>query len=128
MPDALSTLVRLFSVQWNGLPVASLVLFAVGGVMYLAMARASAPATRSLARRSPGWIARRRARGGIAHHRGGIGVGYRSATAAVHLDLSALNHHGYVGGAPGSGKTTRATRFPETMFSTRTLNLWGMGS
>ena len=29
---------------------------------------------------------------------------------------------------PGSGKTTGATRFPETMFSTTTLNLWGMGS
>jgi hypothetical protein len=29
---------------------------------------------------------------------------------------------------PGSGKTTGATRFPETMFSTAMLNLWGMGS
>ena len=29
---------------------------------------------------------------------------------------------------PGCGKTTGATRFPETMFSTTTLNLWGMGS
>ena len=29
---------------------------------------------------------------------------------------------------PGCGKTTGATRFPETMFSTTALNLWGMGS
>jgi len=29
---------------------------------------------------------------------------------------------------PGCGKTSSATRFPETMFSTTTLNLWGMGS
>ena len=29
---------------------------------------------------------------------------------------------------PGCGKTTGATRFPETMFSKTTLNLWGMGS
>jgi hypothetical protein len=27
---------RLFSVQWNGLPVASLAVFVVGGVMYAA--------------------------------------------------------------------------------------------
>jgi DNA helicase HerA-like ATPase len=59
-----------------------------------------------LAVRSPGSIARRRARGGIVHRRGRVGVGYRSAVGAVHLDLDALNHHGYVGGAPGSGKTT----------------------
>jgi hypothetical protein len=69
MPDALSALIRLFSVQWNGLPVASLVVFAVGGLMYVAMSRSSTTATtpRALAVHRPGWIARRRARAGIRH-------------------------------------------------------------
>jgi hypothetical protein len=62
--------------------------------------------TAGLATRSPGWIARRRARGGVAHQRDRVGIGYRSALGPTRLDLASLNHHGYVGGAPGSGKTT----------------------
>ena len=29
---------------------------------------------------------------------------------------------------PGCGKTTGATRFPETMFASMKVNLWGMRS
>src|SRR6266849_3928557 len=70
-----------FSVQWDGLPVASLVIFAVGGLMYLAMSAAtrSTMSTRAIAVRRPGWIARRRARGGIAHRRGHVGCRLSSA-------------------------------------------------
>src|SRR5258708_32311755 len=100
MPDALSALIRLFSVQWNGLPVASLVVFAVGGLMYAAMSmstRSTSSTTSAMTAmtvRRPGWIARRRARGGIGHPRGRIGVGYRSAVGAVHLTERELAHHG----------------------------------
>src|SRR5260221_7130145 len=109
MPDALSALIRLFSVQWNGLPVASLLVFAVGGLMYAAMSmstRSTSSTTSAMRVRRPGWIARRRARGGIGHPRGRIGVGYRSAVGAVHLTERELAHHGALFGGPGSGKTT----------------------
>src|SRR6266568_4554357 len=45
MPDVLSALIRLFSVQWQGVPVASLAVFAVGGLMYVAMSRSPTSAT-----------------------------------------------------------------------------------
>jgi hypothetical protein len=61
---------------------------------------------KALSSRRPGWLARRRARGGIRHRHDRVGVGYASAVSTVHLDVGALNHHGYVGGAPGSGKTS----------------------
>jgi hypothetical protein len=108
MPDALSTHIRLFSLQWNGLPVASLVLFVVSGLMYVAMSRSptTASAPQALATRRPGWIERRRARGGITHPRNRIGVGYKSAVGAVHLSVRELAGHGLTVGGPGSGKTT----------------------
>jgi hypothetical protein len=107
MSDAASVAWHLFSIEVAGLPVASLAIFAIGGAMYVAMSRATSgkPSSALVARR-PGWIARRRARAGIAHPDGRVGIGYRSAFGAAHLDLAALNHHGYIGGAPGSGKTT----------------------
>ncbi len=95
MPDALTL--------W------SVAVLVIGGLMYVAMSRStrsSPSSSTSLAVRRPGWIARRRARGGISHRRDRVGVGYKSAVGAVHLDLDALNHHGYIGGAPGSGKTS----------------------
>jgi len=59
-----------------------------------------------MAIRRPGWIARRRARAGIAHRRDRVGVGYKSAVGAVHLTARELAHHGALFGGPGSGKTT----------------------
>src|SRR6266498_550707 len=84
----------------------SLAVLAIGGLMYLVMARASATSSTAIAVRRPGWIARRRARGGIAHRRDRVGVGYRSAVGAVHLTARELAGHGLTVGGPGSGKTT----------------------
>ena len=53
----------------------------------------------------PGWVGAV-LEVGIRHTRGHVGVGCTSAVRAVHLDALALNHHGYIGGAPGSGKTS----------------------
>src|SRR6266852_50833 len=107
MSDPLSIVWRFVSVEWNGVPVASLVVVAVGGAVYVLIART--PATRSqgaMADLRPGWLARRRARAGISHPRGRVGVGYRSAVGAVHLTERELAHHGALFGGPGSGKTT----------------------
>lgn len=94
-------------------PTATLLMvYAAGmvlaGLMYVALSVATRSSTspRAMTARRPGWIARRRARRGIRHTRGRVGVGYTSAVRAVHLDVLALNHHGYIGGAPGSGKTS----------------------
>ena len=94
MPDALTL--------W------SLAVLVIGGLMYAAMSMStrSAPAQSSMAVRRPGWIARRRARGGIVHRRDRVGVGYKSAVGAVHLTLRELAGHGAAFGGPGSGKTT----------------------
>ena len=101
-------LLRIAAVSWNGLPIASLAIFAVGGLLYLAMSRSTSPSssTRSMVSGRPGWIARRRARAGIVHRRGRVGVGYVSATRSVHLTGRELAGHGLVVGGPGSGKTT----------------------
>src|ERR1700716_915088 len=77
--------------------------------MYMVMSmstRSSASSSMSLAIRRPGWIARRRARGGIAHRRDRVGVGYKSATRAVHRRVREPAGHGAAFGGPGSGKTT----------------------
>jgi hypothetical protein len=56
MPDVIW---RLSSVQWNGLPVASLAVFVVGGVMYAAMfTRSTNSSITSVPVRQPGRIAR----------------------------------------------------------------------
>src|SRR5215210_7845420 len=83
----------------------SLAVLAIGGVMYVVMSRATRSSP-TLAVRRPGWVARRRARGGIAHRDDRVGVGYRSAWGAVHLTECELAHHGALFGGPGSGKTT----------------------
>ena len=84
MPDVI---VRLFMASWNGVPVASLLVFAVGGLMYavMSMSTRSAPSSSPPAVRRPGWIARRRARGGIRPTKPGAAIGYRSATQQVGL-------------------------------------------
>jgi hypothetical protein len=84
----------------------SLAVLAMGGVMYVAISRSTSPRARTLASRRPGWIARRRARGGITHRADRVGVGYTSATRSVHLTARELAGHGLVVGGPGSGKTT----------------------
>jgi hypothetical protein len=78
----------------------------VGGVLYLVMSRISttSPGSSPQAVRRSGWIARRHARNGIAHPRGRVGVGYRSAVGAVHLSVRELAGHGLTFGGPGSGK------------------------
>src|SRR5262245_21310793 len=81
----------------------------IGGALYAitsVSARSSTTTSTSIAVRRPGWIARRRARGGIAHGHGRLGIGYRAATSSVHLTERELAHHGAVFGGPGSGKTT----------------------
>jgi Type IV secretion-system coupling protein DNA-binding domain len=105
MPDVIW---RLFSVTWGGVPISYVVVLAVGGLMYAAMSMSTRSATSSspIALRRPGWIARRRARSGIAHRRDRVGVGYKSAVGTVHLTLRELAGHGAAFGGPGSGKTT----------------------
>ena len=53
---------RRFSVQWNGLPVATPAVFVVGGLMYAAMStrppRSTSASSISVAVRRPGRIAR----------------------------------------------------------------------
>lgn len=85
-----------------------LAVLAIGGAMYAVMSLGSPnhARVRNLSVRRPGWIARRRARGGIAHRSDRVGVGYASATSSVFLSSRELAHHGAVFGGPGSGKTT----------------------
>src|SRR6266566_7035232 len=102
-------IVRLLLAPPGGLVVAYLIVIAMGGVLYVMMSmstRSSPSSSASLAIRRPGWIARRRARGGITHRPDRVGVGYKSAVSAVHLSLRELAGHGALFGGPGSGKTT----------------------
>src|SRR5262245_60549983 len=55
---------------------------------------------------APGWLARRRARGGVRHPRDGWAVGYRTALSTASLTWSEFRLGGLMFGAPGSGKTT----------------------
>ena len=98
-----------------GVPFTTLLAVLVGVLVLAArVARvgifSTAPAARmnrALAVRQPGWLTRRRAAGGIQHRPDRVGVGYeRAIFGAVHIGVDELNHHGYVGGATGSGKTT----------------------
>jgi hypothetical protein len=82
------------------------VMLGLGTVMYFAMGthnRATEPAVNV---RRPGWIARRRAKRGIQHPRGRVGVGYTSALGRVDLTLAEVAGHGLTVGGPKSGKTT----------------------
>jgi hypothetical protein len=82
----------------------SLAVLVLGGTLYLVMSRSSRSSPTAIAIRRPGWIARRRAHGGIRHKRDRVGVGYASATRSVHLSLRELAGLGFVVGGPGSGK------------------------
>jgi len=65
--------------------------------------RGTVPITHS---RRPGWLARRRARQGVAHPRdGGCTVGHASWNRSVVLPDVVLRLGGLIFGAPGSGKT-----------------------
>jgi hypothetical protein len=93
----------------DALTLWSLAVLVIGGLMYVAMSmstRSSPSSSTSMGVRRPGWITRRRARGGITHRRDRVGVGYASATKAVHLTVRELAGHGLTVGGPGSGKTT----------------------
>jgi hypothetical protein len=105
MSDLLS---RLLLLQPSGLAFLYLAVIIAGGALYamMSMSTRSTTASRPLAVRRPGWIARRRARGGIAHPRDRVGIGYTSATRAVYLSVRELAGHGAAFGGPGSGKTT----------------------
>src|SRR5712692_10205097 len=83
------------------------------------MSTRSASSSTSLDVRRPGWLARRPARGGIAHRRGRVGVGYRSAFAAVDLTERELAHHGALFGGPGSCKKGSAVLNPAFPRNTR---------
>ncbi|MDQ6671044.1 MAG: type IV secretory system conjugative DNA transfer family protein, partial [Chloroflexota bacterium] len=92
------------------LVVIAVILLSLGGVSVLLVGRSnstsSSASTRTLVVRRPGWIARRRARGGITHRHDRVGIGYASATKPVHLSLAELAGHGLAVGGPKSGKTT----------------------
>jgi len=92
----------------DALTLWTLAVLVIGGLMYAAMSISTRSTSTSVVRsvRRPGWIARRRARGGIGHPRGRVGVGYKSAVGAVHLTLAELAGHGLAVGGPKSGKTT----------------------
>lgn len=90
------------------LTLASLAVLVIGGLMYAAMSVStrSAHASTTIAVRRPGWIARKRARGGIRQPKEGAAIGYTSALRTVGLSPRELALGGLVLGAPGSGKTT----------------------
>jgi hypothetical protein len=107
----------------HALTLWSLAVLVVGGLMYLAMSMStrSPTSTRALATRRPGWIARRRARNGIAHPRGRVGVRYRSGLNAVHLSDRELAHHGALFGGPGSGKALALDTLVPTPYGWATM-------
>jgi hypothetical protein len=102
VPDVIA---RLLLAPPGGLVVAYLVVIAMGGLMYamMHMSTRSMSSPASMAVRRPGWIARRRARGGIAHRRGRVGVGYSSAFGSVDVTAGELAQRGALFGGPGSG-------------------------
>ncbi len=69
------------------LNVWALAVLVIGGLMYavMSMSTRSSPTSTAMAVRRPGWIARRRALGGISHRR--HRVGHKSAVGTVHLSL-----------------------------------------
>jgi hypothetical protein len=109
MAEPLRVLWPLLTAEWHGVPIAGLVVLSVGCAMYAFMSQSTAGARQaapSTAATAPGWLARRRARGGIAHPTSGWGIGYRSLLTVAKLSDRELAHHGVMFGAPGSGKTT----------------------
>lgn len=107
---AIGWLSRLSSGSVAGVPLTLVLMAPVVALLLVTRMRDSAATTRrgdtATVVGQPGWIARRRARRGIAHTPNRIGVGYRSAVGRVRIDVDALRLAGYVGGAPGNGKTS----------------------
>jgi hypothetical protein len=109
--DVGRALAELFKVAigptWQGVPIASFVVLAVGGLMYVAMSidTKKARSPKALAVPRPGWIARRRAAGGLRHPKAGAALGYASATHRVGLSIRELELGGLILGTKGSGKT-----------------------
>jgi hypothetical protein len=99
----------------DALTLWSLAVLLIGGVMYAAMSMSTRSASSSAAVRRPGWIARRRARGGIRPTKPGAAIGYASATHQVGLGPRELALGGMILGAPGSGKTYAAAVLVEAL-------------
>jgi hypothetical protein len=100
----MDTLIRFAAADWS--PIVLLAMLGVAWVTLSVKLNSATTSTKAMRIRRPGWIARRRARGGITHKRDRVGVGYTSATRSVHLSTRELAGHGFVVGGPGSGKTT----------------------
>jgi hypothetical protein len=100
----MDTLIRFASADWS--PIVLLTMLGVAWVTLSVKVNSATTSTKAMRIRRPGWIARRRARGGITHKRDRVGVGYTSATRSVHLSTRELAGHGFVVGGPGSGKTS----------------------
>jgi hypothetical protein len=107
---AIGWLSRLTSGSITGVPVTLVLMAPVVALLLATRMRDSATTAHrgetGIAVGRPGWIARRRAHRGIAHTPKRIGVGYRSAVGRVQIDIETLRLAGYIGGAPGSGKTS----------------------
>jgi hypothetical protein len=99
----------------DALTLWSLAVLVIGGLMYamMSVSTRSAPRTSAVAIRRPGWIARRRARGGMT--KPGAAIGYASATRQVGLSPRELALGGLILGAPGSGKTYAAAVLVEAL-------------
>ncbi len=107
MSEVSSALSRLSASHVNVVPVASLVLALIGFLMYVGLSRLTLDGAAERSRTAkPGWLARRRARAGIRHGKGHVGVGYWSALQPVYLTDREVAHHGVLFGGPGSGKTS----------------------
>jgi HNH endonuclease len=108
--NAIGWLSRLTSGSVAGVPMTLALMVPVVVLLLVTRLRDSAATAHrgetGIAAGRPGWIARRRAYRGIAHTPNRIGIGYRSAVGRVRIDIDALRLAGYVGGAPGSGKTS----------------------
>src|ERR1700682_2120011 len=57
-------------------------------------------------RRRPGWLARLRARTGVAHRRSRWAIGYSNPMLPISVKIDDLRHHTLLCGATGSGKTS----------------------
>jgi hypothetical protein len=106
--EAIGWLSRLTSGSVYGVPLSVALMLPVVVLLFATRlrdgpARTSSPA--AIAARRPGWLARRRARAGIAHGRDRMDVGYASAYRSVHLTVRELAGNGLAVGGPKSGKT-----------------------
>jgi hypothetical protein len=73
--------------------------------------------------KTPGWVARRRARGGVSHPKGGATLGYRTAFSTVGLTAREFSLGGLCLGAPGSGKTNLAQLLVQALAGNQTAGV-----